>query len=359
MNNLLKEINYNNLLERDLINTDIKSIERFIKGKRVLVTGGSGSIGSEIVRQLVKFKASTIIVYDNAESPLFYLEQEISKVSKDVHIRYIIGDVKDLSRLDEIFESFKPNVVYHAAAYKHVPMMEGNPIEAIKTNVLGTKNVADTACFHGVETFVMVSTDKAVNPTNIMGATKRIAEIYTQFLNKNYSTSFITTRFGNVLGSQGSVVPTFVQQILNGGPVSVTHRDVIRYFMTIPEACQLVLQASSLGDGGEIFLFDMGHPVKIYDLAEKLIHLLEKPNTEIKIIGLRPGEKLYEELLCNGENSIPTDDPSIMKLKHTEIDFNRVMPDIERLSKLRHNDFYKIISLVKNIVPEFKRESDI
>jgi FlaA1/EpsC-like NDP-sugar epimerase len=237
--------------------------------------------------------------------------------------------------------------------------MEGNPIEAIKTNVLGTKNVADTACFHGVETFVMVSTDKAVNPTNIMGATKRIAEIYTQFLNKNYSTSFITTRFGNVLGSQGSVVPTFVEQILTGGPVSVTHRDVIRYFMTIPEACQLVLQASSLGDGGEIFLFDMGQPVKIYGLAEKLIHLLEKPNTEIKIIGFRPGEKLYEELLCNGENSIPTDDPSIMKLKHTEIDFNKVMPDIERLTKLRHNDFYKIISLVKNIVPEFKRESDI
>ena len=359
MNNFLKEINYNDLLGREPINTDPKSIERFIKGKRVLVTGGCGSIGSEIVRQLVKFKASSIIVYDNSESPLFYLEQEISKVSKDIHIRYIIGDVRDRGRLDEIFESFRPNVVYHAAAYKHVPMMEGNPIEAIKTNVLGTKNVADTACFHGVETFVMVSTDKAVNPTNIMGATKRIAEIYTQFLNKNYSTSFITTRFGNVLGSQGSVVPTFVEQILTGGPVSVTHRDVIRYFMTIPEACQLVLQASSLGDGGEIFLFDMGHPVKIYDLAEKLIHLLERPNTEIKIIGLRPGEKLYEELLCNGENSIPTDDPSIMKLKHTEIDFNKVMPDIERLTKLRHNDFYKIISLVKNIVPEFKRESDI
>jgi FlaA1/EpsC-like NDP-sugar epimerase len=359
MNNLLNNINYNVLLERDPIETDVEGIHKFIKGKRVLVTGGCGSIGSEIVRQLVKYKASSIIVYDNAESPLFYLEQEISKISKDVHIRYIIGDVRDRGRLDEIFESFKPNVVYHAAAYKHVPMMEGNPIEAIKTNVLGTKNVADTSCFHGVETFVMISTDKAVNPTNIMGATKRIAEIYTQFLNKNYSTSFITTRFGNVLGSQGSVVPTFVDQILSGGPVSVTHPDVIRYFMTIPEACQLVLQASSLGRGGEIFLFDMGNPVKIYDLAQKLINILDKPNVEIQIIGLRPGEKLYEELLCNGENSILTDDPNIMKLKHTKIDFNKVMPDIERLTKLRQNDFYKIISLVKNIVPEFKRELDI
>lgn len=358
MNNLLNSINYNDLLGRSPINTDLQSIEGFIKGKRVLVTGGCGSIGSEIVRQLVKFKASSIIVYDNAESPLFYLEQEITKISKDVHIRYIIGDVRDRDRLDEIFDSFKPNVVYHAAAYKHVPMMEGNPIEAIKTNVLGTKNVADASAFHGVETFVMVSTDKVVNPTNIMGATKRIAEIYTQFLNKNYSTSFITTRFGNVLGSQGSVVPTFIEQILSGGPVSVTHKDVIRYFMTIPEACQLVLQASTLGSGGEIFLFDMGEPVKIYDLAKKLIHLLQKPHTRIEIIGLRPGEKLYEELLCTGENSIPTDTPLIMKLKHSEIDFNKVMPDIERLVKLRHNDFYKIITLVKNIVPEFKRDED-
>lgn len=359
MNSLLNNINYNDLLDREPILTDTKNIKSFIKGKRVLVTGGCGSIGSEIVRQLVKFKASSIIVYDNAESPLFYLEQEISKLNKDVHIRYIIGDVRDLERLKEIFESFKPNVVYHAAAYKHVPMMEGNPIEAVKTNVLGTKNVADTACYYNVETFVMVSTDKVVNPTNIMGATKRIAEIYTQFLNEKSTTLFITTRFGNVLGSQGSVVPTFIEQILTGGPVSVTHLDVIRYFMTIPEACQLVLQASALGKEGEIFLFDMGEPVKIIDLAKKLINILEKPKVEIKIIGLRPGEKLYEELLCTGENSIPTNDPNIMKLKHSDINFNKVIPDIEKLSKLKHNDFYKIISLVKNIVPEFKRESNI
>ena len=360
MSNLLNQpINYNDLLGRDPIQTDLDNIEKFIKGKRVLVTGGCGSIGSEIVRQLVKFKASTIIVYDNAETPLFYLEQEISKIAKDVHIRYVIGDVRDKGRLEEIFESFKPNVVFHASAYKHVPMMERNPIEAIKTNVLGTKNVADTAYYHNVEKFVMISTDKAVNPTNIMGATKRIAEIYTQFLNEKSNTSFITTRFGNVLGSRGSVIPTFVEQINTGGPVEVTHEEVIRYFMTIPEACQLVLQASSIGKGGEIFIFDMGEPVKIMDLAKNLIKLLNKPEIPIKIIGLRPGEKLYEELLCNGENQISTDDPNIMKLKHTDIDFKRVIPDIERLAKLRDNDFYRIISLVKNIVPEFKRETEL
>lgn len=356
MNNILNEIDYNQLLGRDPIQTDTTSIKKFIKGKRILVTGGCGSIGSEIVRQLIKFKASTIIVYDNAESPLFYLEQELKKTSGDIHIRYIIGDVRDKERLDEVFESFRPNVVYHAAAYKHVPMMEGNPIEAIKTNVLGTKNVADASYFHGVETFVMVSTDKAVNPTNIMGATKRVAEIYTQFLNDKSNTSFITTRFGNVLGSQGSVVPTFIDQIINGGPVSVTHEDVIRYFMTIPEACQLVLQASSLGNGGEIFLFDMGEPVKIINLAKRLINLLGHHDVEIEIIGLRPGEKLYEELLCHGENSIKTDDPNIMKLRHVDIDFKNVMPDIEKLAKLTKNDFYRIVSLVKNVVPEFKRE---
>lgn len=359
MNNLLKTIDYNALLEREPIVVNTDAIKKFIKGKRILVTGGCGSIGSEIVRQLIKYKASSIIIYDNAESPLFYLEQEITKISKNIHIRYIIGDVKDKERLSEVFRSFKPNVVYHAAAYKHVPMMEGNPIEAIKTNALGTKNVADVSHEYEVETFVMVSTDKAVNPTNIMGATKRIAELYTQYVNQNSDTSFITTRFGNVLGSHGSVVPTFIEQILNGGPVNVTHPEVIRYFMTIPEACQLVLQASSLGNGGEIFLFDMGKPVKIIDLAQKLILLLEKPDVKINIIGLRPGEKLYEELLCDGENAIHTNDNHIMKLKHTIIDFDKIIPNIEELVKLKQNDFYKIISLVKNIVPEFKRESDL
>ena len=358
MKNFLRDLNYNKLLGRNPISTDLLKIEDYIKGKRVLVTGGCGSIGSEIVRQLVSFGASSIIVYDNAESPLFYLEDEIRRISKDIHIRYIIGDVRDKNRLEEVFDSFRPNIVYHAAAYKHVPMMEGNPIEAIKTNVLGTKNVADASYFHNVEKFVMVSTDKAVNPTNIMGASKRVAEIYTQFLNDKSNTSFVTTRFGNVLGSQGSVIPTFVDQILRGGPVSVTHKEVIRYFMTIPEACQLVLQASVLGNGGEIFLFDMGEPVKIIDLADNLMAEMEK-YVEVEIIGLRPGEKLYEELLCDGENTLPTEDPNIMKLKHTNLDFKRLMPDIEKLSKLRTNDFYKIISLVKNIVPEFKRETEL
>jgi FlaA1/EpsC-like NDP-sugar epimerase len=359
MNNLLKNIDYNKLLDRGPINVNTTDIEKFIRGKRILVTGGCGSIGSEIIRQLVKYKASSIIIYDNAESPLFYLEQEISKISKNTHIRYIIGDVRDRDRLIEVFGSFKPNVVYHAAAYKHVPMMESNPIEAIKTNVVGTKNVADISHQYEVETFVMISTDKAVNPTNIMGATKRIAEIYTQYVNSISNTSFITTRFGNVLGSHGSVVPTFIEQIINGGPVSITHEDVIRYFMTIPEACQLVLQSSSIGEGGEIFLFDMGKPVKIIDLAKKLIKMLNGSGVKISIIGLRPGEKLYEELLCDGENSMPTEDPHIMKLKHSDIDFTKIMPNFEELVKLKHNDFYKIISLVKNIVPEFKRESDI
>lgn len=350
----LSDINFNELLERDPIKINDIEILNFIKGKRVLVTGGCGSIGSEIVRQLIKFKASSIIVYDNAESALFYLEQEILKTFKNVHIRYVIGDIRDRSRLDEIFGEFKPSVVYHAAAYKHVSMMENNPIEAIKTNVLGTKNVAEISCYHGVETFIMISTDKAVNPTNIMGATKRIAEIYTQFLNKNYSTTFITTRFGNVLGSQGSVVPLFIDQI-NEGTIKLTHPDVIRYFMTIPEACQLVLIASSLGKGGEIFLFDMGDPVKIIDLAKKLIKISGKSDVKIDIIGLKPGEKLYEELLYNSENGIETENKYIMKLRHSEIDFNLIMPDIERIIKLKDNDYYKIISLTKNIVPEFNR----
>jgi len=354
MDNLNTDFDYSKLLNRKPIEPQESLIKEGIRGKRVLVTGGCGSIGSEIVRQLIRFKAAVIIVYDNAESQLFYLEQEISKLNKNVHIRYVIGDVRDKYRLDEVFNSFQPNIVFHAAAYKHVPMMEHNPIEAVKTNILGTKNVADVSYYHNVEKFVMISTDKAVNPTNIMGATKRIAEIYTQFLNEKSNTAFITTRFGNVLGSHGSVVPTFIDQIKKGGPVGVTHEDVIRYFMTIPEACQLVLQAGTMGNGGEIFLFNMGEPVKIMDLAKNLIKIM-KADVSIRIIGLRPGEKLYEELLCNGENSVETEDPNIMKLKHSEINFKEVMPEIEKLAMLKENDFYKIISIAKNIVPEFKR----
>ena len=350
-------LDYNKLLNRSPIVTDLKLIKDFIKGKRILVTGGAGSIGSEIVRQVVNFGASSVTVFDNAEASMFHLEQEISRSNPKAHIKYVIGDVRDKYRLEEVFDSFKPSIVFHAAAYKHVPMMEANPIEAIKTNVLGTKNVADISFMNEVEKFVMVSTDKAVNPTNIMGATKRIAELYTQFLETKSTTSFIITRFGNVLGSEGSVIPTFIKQIKRGGPVSVTHKEVIRYFMTIPEACQLVLQASVLGSGGEVFLFDMGEPVSITDLAKNLIKHFNS-DAKIKYIGLRPGEKLYEELLCNGENMLPTDDNNIMKLNHEEYDFKTLIPKIEKLSKIRSNDFYKILLLMKSIVPEFKRESN-
>lgn len=349
------EIDYNKLLNRDPITTDLNLIRDYIKGKRVLVTGGAGSIGSEIVRQLIKCDASSITVYDNAEASVFHLEQEISRTYPRAYIKYVIGDVRDKYRLEEIFDTFKPNVVFHAAAYKHVPMMELNPVEAIKTNVLGTINVSNTAYMNEVEKFIMVSTDKAVNPTNIMGATKRIAELYTQFLETKSSTNFIVTRFGNVLGSEGSVIPTFIKQISLGGPVSVTHKEVIRYFMTIPEACQLVLRASVLGKGGEVFLFDMGEPVRINDLAKNLIKHLNS-NAKIEYIGLRPGEKLYEELLCDSENIVATDDHNIMKLKHIDYDFKELIPKIEKLSKIRSNDFYKILLLVKSIIPEFKRE---
>jgi len=350
-------LDYNKLLNRKPIITDLKLIKDFIKGKRILVTGGAGSIGSEIVRQLVNFNASTVTVFDNAEASMFHLEQEISRSNPNSHIKYVIGDVRDKYRLEEVFDSFKPNIVFHAAAYKHVPMMEANPVEAIKTNVLGTMNVSNISYMNEVEKFVMVSTDKAVNPTNVMGATKRIAELYTQFLETKSATKFIVTRFGNVLGSEGSVIPTFVKQIERGGPVSVTHKEVIRYFMTIPEACQLVLQASVLGNGGEVFLFDMGEPVSINDLAKNLIKHF-KSNAEIEYIGLRPGEKLYEELLCDGENMIPTKDENIMKLNHEEYDFKTLIPKIEKLSKVRVNDFYKIIVLMTSIVPQFKRESN-
>jgi len=350
-------LDYNKLLGRDPISTDLNTIQDYIKGKRVLVTGGAGSIGSEIVRQLINCGTSTVTVYDNAEASMFHLEQEISRSFPKAHIKYVIGDVRDKYRLEEIFEAFKPDIVFHAAAYKHVPMMESNPVEAIKTNVLGTMNVSNISYMNEVEKFIMVSTDKAVNPTNVMGATKRIAELYTQFLETKSSTKFIVTRFGNVLGSEGSVIPTFINQIERGGPVSVTHIDVIRYFMTIPEACQLVLQAGTLGNGGEVFLFDMGEPVSINDLAKNLIKHF-KSNAKIEYIGLRPGEKLYEELLCDGENMVPTKDHNIMKLNHIDYDFKTLIPKIEKLSKIRSNDFYKILLLMKSIVPEFKREGN-
>lgn len=303
------------MLGRKQIDNDNPYIEQQITDQTILITGAAGSIGSEIVRQVAQLNAKEIILVDQAETPMHEIQIELEENYPTVKTHLFIGDITNRSRMEEVFKKYHPRFVYHAAAYKHVPMMEHNPSEAILTNVFGTKNIADLSIAYDVEKFVMISTDKAVNPTNIMGASKRIAEIYVQSLflhNKRRdkkSTQFITTRFGNVLGSNGSVIPRFRKQIEEGGPVTVTHREIIRYFMTIPEACSLVLEAGCMGNGGEIYIFDMGKPVKIYDLACRMITLAGlKPNEDIKIIetGLRPGEKLYEELLNNKEQTIAT-----------------------------------------------------
>ncbi len=305
----LRNVDLEDLLGREAISLDTQQISDYLQDKRVMVTGAGGSIGSELCRQIVRFNPAKLILFENAETPLFHIEQELAQNVPQIHLVPIIGDVRNRSRVSGIFDEQMPQVVFHAAAYKHVPMMEANPAEAINNNVQGTRLVADAADAVGVETFVMVSTDKAVRPTNIMGASKRTAELYVQTLARMSKTRFVTTRFGNVLGSNGSVIPTFREQIGQGGPVTVTHPDVTRFFMTIPEASQLVLQAGSMGQGGEIYLFDMGEPVKIVALAEELIRLSGlRPYEDIEIIfsGLRPGEKLYEELLLDGEGVIPT-----------------------------------------------------
>ena len=305
----IRDVDLNDLLGREPIFLDEAQISHYLQGKRVLVTGAGGSIGSEICRQVAHFNPQKLILFENGETPLFLIEQELSEIFPQLPIVPIIGDVRNRSRVNVIFDEQMPQVVFHAAAYKHVPMMEMNPAEAVNNNVQGTRLVADAADAVGVEKFVMISTDKAVKPTNIMGTTKRVAELYVQALNQKSKTSFVTTRFGNVLGSNGSVIPTFREQIAKGGPVTVTHPEVTRFFMTIPEATQLVLQAGSMGSGGEIYLFDMGEPVKIRSLAEELIKLSGlQPDEDIEIIytGLRPGEKLYEELLLDGEGVLPT-----------------------------------------------------
>ncbi|EOR94018.1 UDP-N-acetylglucosamine 4,6-dehydratase [Arcticibacter svalbardensis MN12-7] len=370
--NQIQNINIEDLLNRDSIQLDNRIIEEELRNKRILITGAAGSIGSEIVRQLMKFNTGMIIICDQGETPLHHLYMELSETHQHSDFFAFIGDVRDKKRMDFLFNKFKPHYVYHAAAYKHVPMMEGNPAESIKTNVLGTKTIADLSVKYGVEKFVMISTDKAVNPTNIMGASKRIAEIYVQSLNNSLSnldlsingglsmkpvTKFITTRFGNVLGSNGSVVPLFKQQIEKGGPVTVTHPDITRYFMTIPEACRLVLEAGSMGHGGEIFVFDMGKSVKIVDMARKMIQLAGLvPDVDIKIAftGLRPGEKLYEELLNDGENTLPTHHEKIMIGKVREHDFAEVEAQLDELFKLAViNDNNQIVLQMKRIVPEF------
>lgn len=359
----IKDINITDLLEREEINLSVDEIKKSYFNKTILITGAAGSIGSEIVRQLIPFKPLKLILFDQAETPLHHLELEFGQL-KDTDFEFIIGDIRDQRRLKKLFNNFSPEVIFHAAAYKHVPMMENNPAESILTNVLGTKNIADFAIQNKVDTFIMISSDKAVNPTNIMGASKRIAELYIQSLNDSKANiKFITTRFGNVLGSNGSVIPLFKKQIEERHPITITHRDITRYFMTIPEASQLVLEAGATARKNEIYVFDMGKSVKIYDLARKMIKLYGlELGKDIQIIytGLRPGEKLYEELLANSENTIPTDNKKIMKARVRSIDALTVRKEIEKLIELAYQENnFDIVQQMKIIVPEFKSKNSI
>ncbi len=359
----IKSIQIEDLLERPAIDISSDNIEKQIESKVILITGAAGSIGSEIVRQIVKFNPSLVVLLDQAESPMHTLKLELEEQYPNQNFATFLGDVRNKERMEYMIEIFRPDYIYHAAAYKHVPLMEDNPVESIQTNVKGTKNMADLAVKYKVERFVMVSTDKAVNPTNVMGASKRIAEIYVQSLFRklqaegNSTTKFITTRFGNVLGSNGSVIPHFKSQIEKGGPVTVTHPEIIRYFMTIPEACMLVLEAGSMGEGGEIFIFDMGSPVKIVNLAKKMIRLAGFiPEVDIKIeyTGLRPGEKLYEELLNHKEKTQPTYHPKIMIATVQVYDYDIVSEQINELIEYSfHCKNFLTVSLMKKIVPEF------
>ncbi len=360
----IKEIQIEDLLPRLPIKLSMKNVVSSIENKRIMVTGAAGSIGSEIVRQLAKFNPGSLVLLDQAETPLHELELELKSAYRELRFATRIVDICNQSRIEKIFEETKPRFLFHAAAYKHVPMMENNVAEAIQNNVLGTKVIADLAVKYGTRRFVMISTDKAVNPTNVMGCSKRICEIYVQSLNRHLNrhlnagsrgTQFITTRFGNVLGSSGSVIPLFKEQIKRGGPVTVTHPDIIRYFMTIPEACQLVLEAGVMGEGGEIYIFDMGSPVKISDLAKRMIILSGAKHVKIEYTGLRQGEKLYEELLNDKENVQPTSHDKIMIANVREYDYEKVVKQVDELIMLsRTADDLSIVSKMKAIVPEFQ-----
>ena len=361
----IREIKIEDLLGRDEIKISILEIREFLTDKVVVVTGGAGSIGSELCRQLVNMPIRKLILVDFAETPMHNMQLELRSQAPRVEKKFVIADVRNRERIDQLFDKYRPNVVFHAAAYKHVPLMESNPVEAVHSNVFGTKNVVDASIKYDVEKFVMISTDKAVNPTNVMGASKRIAEIYVQTIGNEImagrvsgKTKFVTTRFGNVLGSNGSVIPLFKEQIAKGGPVTVTDPRIIRYFMTISEACSLVLEAATMGEGNDIFVFDMGDPVKIDDLAKKMISLsgLELgKDIEIKYVGLRPGEKLYEELLKDEENTLPTVHKKIFRAKVREYDMeevNRELKDLyEHTLSMKKDD--TVLSM-KRMVPEYK-----
>ena len=353
----IKDVEIEDLLGRDPVVLDQTAIHNYLTDKRVLVTGAAGSIGSEICRQVARFKPAKLVLFDHAETPLFYIEKELAAAFPDLRIIPMVGDVKNLDRVDTVFDEFCPEVVFHAAAYKHVAMMEYNPAEAVLNNVLGSRVVADSAHKHKVRNFVMVSTDKAVNPTNVMGATKRSAEIYVQALAAKSQTKFTTVRFGNVLGSNGSVIPLFKEQIRKGGPVTVTDKDVVRYFMTIPEASQLVMQAGCIGRGGEIFVLDMGEPVRILSLAEELIRLsglIPYKEIDIEFSGLKPGEKLFEELLIDGEGIKPTTHKKISVMAPVQTDLRRVSDDLDDLfAYARCSDIGALLKSLRTIVPEF------
>lgn len=366
----LPEVHIEDLLGREEICINMTEIVASLKGKVVLVTGAAGSIGSELCRQLCTFGLKQLVLFDSAETPMHNIRLELEEKFPQVEFTPVMGDIRMIDRVESVFRRFQPQYVFHAAAYKHVPLMEENPCEAVHTNVYGTRNVADMAVKYNVDKFVMISTDKAVNPTNVMGASKRLAEIYVQSLSIAISkglhpgkTRFITTRFGNVLGSNGSVIPRFREQLAKGGPLTVTHPDIIRYFMTIPEACRLVLEAAFMGQGNEIFVFDMGTPVKIADLARRMIELaglIPDKDIEIQYTGLRPGEKLYEELLATKENTLPTNNAKIYRAQVREYDYNDICTVMNPLIDLAIKvDKMGTVRYMKGIVPEFKSKNSV
>lgn len=363
-----KEINIEDLLPRDEIVVDMDAIGNLLNDKCIMITGSAGSIGSEIVRQISIYKPGKLILIDQAETPQHDIRLMMGFDYPNIKVETIVANITNLDRMETIFKQYKPEYVFHAAAYKHVPMMENNPSESIQNNVWGTKVIADLSVKYGVRKFVMVSTDKAVNPTNVMGCSKRICEIYCQSLNKKIdkesnkevSTQFVTTRFGNVLGSNGSVIPLFEKQIKNGGPVTVTDPNIIRFFMLIPEACKLVLEAGTHGKGGEIFVFDMGKPVRIADLAKRMIKLSGAENIEIEYTGLRAGEKLYEEVLSTTENTLPSFHEKVRIAKVQEYDYDVVNQQIEQLLQISHTyDSMQIVKMMKSIVPEYVSNNSV